>query len=82
MKKRLAVICLACLAILSSASTVWACSVCQGNRDSHLVKGAESGVLALVLITYGVLFSFAGFATVWLVRSRRLSNQFKGKSSA
>jgi hypothetical protein len=50
----------------------WACSVCQGDPDSKLVKGAEAGVLLLAVLTYGLLMGFAGFFVTWIVRSRRL----------
>jgi hypothetical protein len=53
------------------ASTTWACAVCQGNRDSDLVKGAEAGVLTMVLITYGVLMLFGAMIVACFVRSRR-----------
>lgn len=70
--KRLTVIVLAFFACLFLASDVWACSVCQGNPDSELTKGAEAGVLLMVAVTYAVLLGFAGTAVFWFVRSRRM----------
>jgi len=58
--------------VLMSNVPAWACSVCQGDPDSELVKGAEAGVLLLAVLTYGLLMGFAGFFVTWIVRSRRL----------
>lgn len=55
-----------------STNKALACAVCQGNRDSQLVKGAESGVLTLVFVTYGLLIGMAGICTMWALRARRL----------
>lgn len=57
------------------ANEAVACAVCQGNRDSQLVKGAESGVLTLVFVTYGLLIGMAGICTMWALRARRLRIQ-------
>lgn len=67
-----AAVVLTCLAFAVEAS---ACSVCQGNPDSELSKGAQAGVLFMVLVTYGLLLSLAGMAAVWMVRARRLRRQ-------
>lgn len=61
--------------IACSANEALACAVCQGNRDSQLVKGAESGVLTLVFVTYGLLIGMAGICTMWALRARRLRIQ-------
>lgn len=70
---RMAIAAVAAFLALSTPAAAWACSVCQGDPDSKLVKGAESGVLLMVLVTYSVLLAFAGFAALWFVRSRRMS---------
>lgn len=67
------------LRLLFTGTIIWAafsasaraCAVCQGNPDSDLVKGAKSGVLMMILVTYGVLLCFGGFAALWFVRHRR-----------
>ncbi|MCG8405801.1 MAG: hypothetical protein MI923_11445 [Phycisphaerales bacterium] len=59
-------------AFLFAASDVWACSVCQGDPDSELTKGAEAGVLLMVIVTYTVVLGFAGTAVFWFVRSRKM----------
>ncbi len=49
-----------------------ACSVCQGDPDSRMAKGAQAGVVALLAITYGLLAGIATIAGVWVVRARRM----------
>ncbi len=65
-------IAMALLAVLGLAADVMACSVCQGDPDSDLSKGAQAGVLFMVIVTYGLLLGFAGLAALWFVRVRRL----------
>lgn len=54
------------------ATEAVACSVCQGNPDSQLVKGAQGGVVIMILVTYGVLLCMGAMAATWFVRYRRL----------
>ncbi|MFQ5422962.1 MAG: hypothetical protein ACE5F9_03175 [Phycisphaerae bacterium] len=56
---------------LAGAAPAWACAVCQGNKDSQLSKGADAGVLVMVIVTYAVLLGFAAVGGVWFVRARR-----------
>jgi len=49
-----------------------ACSVCQGDPDSRMAKGAQAGVVALLAITYALLAGIATIAGVWVVRARRM----------
>lgn len=58
--------------MLMQATDLYACSVCQGNPDSKLVKGAEAGVLLMVFVTYGLLLGMIGLGATWFVRQRRL----------
>ncbi len=55
---------------LASAEAL-ACSVCQGNPDSDLTKGAQAGILLMVGVTYSVLLGFIGMVVFWFVRGRR-----------
>lgn len=50
-----------------------ACAVCGGDKDSDMVKGALSGVVVMVVVTYGVLLCFAGMIATFVVRARRLA---------
>lgn len=69
------------LLLAFAAAEVAACSVCQGNPDSQLVKGAQGGVLVMILTTYGVLLCMGVLAATWFVRHRRLSRRDSGPSS-
>ena len=68
-------------AVAVSASEVAACSVCQGNPDSQLVKGAKGGVVVMILTTYGVVLCMGALAATWFVRQRRLSRRDNPPSS-
>ena len=57
--------------LLLAAADASACSVCPGNPDSNLVKGAEAGVLFMVLVTYGLLMGMVALCVSWFVRQRR-----------
>ncbi|MBI5764973.1 MAG: hypothetical protein HZA51_15760 [Planctomycetes bacterium] len=56
-----------------TALPVHACAVCGGDKDSDMVKGALSGVVVMVVVTYGVLLCFAGMIATFVVRARRLA---------
>jgi len=49
-----------------------ACPVCFGNANSAQTKGAQAGILALLVVTVGMLASIAGFFFVYLRRRIRL----------
>lgn len=60
------------VAMLLAADAASACSVCQGDPDSNMVKAAQGGVVVMVVITYSVLMLFGTLAAVCFVRYRRL----------
>jgi hypothetical protein len=67
-------IAVACLfAILAANDVVRACAVCGGDPQSDMVKGALSGVLVMVAITYTLLLGFAAMIVTWFVRARRMA---------
>ena len=70
--KRLSLILVPILALTASATEALACAVCGGDPDSPLVKGAEAGVLLMVVVTYGILLGFVGVTVSWIIRSRRM----------
>ena len=59
--------------IAVTSQPVLACAVCFGDPDSDMVKGAKAGVLVLAVIVYGVVFSMAGVAGFWILKSRRIA---------
>lgn len=50
---------------------ILACAVCGGDKNSDMVKGAESGVIVLMIITYALLMSCGGMIAFWSIRARR-----------
>lgn len=60
------------LPLFGSATAAQACSVCQGNPDSDLTKGAQAGVIMMVGVTYILLLGVAGIVVSWVVRARRM----------
>jgi hypothetical protein len=63
----------AIVATLGLASPTFACSVCFGDPDSPLTKGALMGVYVLVGVVGFVLLSIAATGVYWIQRSRRLA---------
>ena len=55
------------------AAPAHACSVCGGDPASNMVKGAFSGVIVMVAITYGLLMGFVALGATWFIRARRLA---------
>jgi hypothetical protein len=60
------------LAVLGLPRLVEACPVCFGNPASAQTKGAQAGVLALLIVTVAMLASIAGFFFIYLRRRMRL----------
>lgn len=71
--RRLALVAVPLLGVLMSAVDAFACSVCYGDPDSPMVKGAEAGVLFLAVVVYGVLMGMGGIGAIWFIRARRLA---------
>ena len=67
------------LAMLSAAVVLWAadavqaCAVCGGDPQSELTRGALSGVIVMVGVTYGLLMGFVALGATWVIRARRLA---------
>lgn len=66
---------LAAIAMLAFATSAFGCTVCFGESDHPIVKGAEASVLFMVGVTYTLLGS--GVAAFFLLRrrARRLAEQ-------
>jgi len=58
--------------VLSLCEAASACSVCFGEPDSSMVKGAVMGVYVMVGVVGSVLAGVAGTGLFWLQRSRRI----------
>lgn len=72
----------ACLAVFILASPAKACSVCQGDPNSNMVKAAQGGVVVMVLVTYAVLMLFIVVVGTWFVRARRMGRVDRDSSGA
>jgi predicted transporter len=65
-------IALATLVLLTVPRLALACPVCFGGPDSPQTQAAQMGILALLVVTVGMLASIAGFFFVYLRRRMRL----------
>ena len=63
---------LATFALLAAPRLALACPVCFGGPDSPQTQAAQMGILALLVVTVGMLASIAGFFFVYLRRRIRL----------
>ena len=63
---------LATLALLAVPRLALACPVCFGGPDSPQTQAAQMGILALLVVTVGMLASIATFFFVYLRRRMRL----------
>ena len=66
------------LVLLGAPKLLLACPVCFGNPNSGQSRGAQAGILALLIVTMGMLASFAGFFFIYLRRRIRLFEQSNG----
>jgi hypothetical protein len=65
-------IALTAVILLGLSNPVLACPVCFGNPNSPQMKGAQAGILALLLVTVSVLAAIAGFFFIYLRRRIRM----------
>jgi hypothetical protein len=55
-----------------------ACPVCFGAPDSPQTRGAQAGILALLLVTVSMLSGFAAFFFIYLRRRMRMFEESNG----
>ena len=65
---------LICLAAISIAQPVIACSVCYGDPSSPMTKGVQAGVLVLLGVVGGVLMLVASLLLFWVRRAANLED--------
>ncbi len=65
----------AALGIVLGPQLAHACSVCFGDPNSDLAKGAVRGVLFMIGVVSFVLIGIASIAGVWIVRARRIQQE-------
>jgi hypothetical protein len=68
---------LVCVAAISTAQPVMACSVCYGDPNSPMTKGVEAGVLVLLGVVGTVLLLLASLLLFWMRRAARLDEAGK-----
>ena len=68
------------LALVAIPTLAAACPVCFGNPNSAQTKGAQAGIMALLVVTVGVLGSIAGFFFIYLRRRIRMFEESNGGS--
>ena len=61
------------LIVLATPALASACSVCFGDPNSDLAKGAVRGVAFMIGVTSCVLIGIASVTGVWIVRARRIA---------
>ena len=73
-------IAVATVALSALPTIALACPVCFGNPNSTQGKGAQAGILALLVVTVAMLASFGGFFFIYLRRRIRTFDESNGGS--
>jgi len=73
-RTRISLMILACLGVLLDAAPALACSVCYGDPNSTMVKGAKAGVLVLLGVVGMVLVGVASLLIFWMRRAATLES--------
>jgi hypothetical protein len=73
-------IALTTILLLTIPKLAMACPVCFGGPDSEQTKAAQTGILALLIVTIAMLASIGGFFFVYLRRRIRMFEQSNGGS--
>jgi predicted transporter len=66
--------------LLAIPGLALACPVCFGGVDSPQTRAAQTGILALLVVTVAMLGSIAGFFFVYLRRRIRMFEESNGGS--
>ena len=66
--------------LLAAPTLALACPVCFGNADSMQTKGAQAGIVALLVVTVAMLASIAGFFFIYLRRRIKMFEESNGGS--
>ena len=60
--------------VIGGSSSVFACPVCFGAAETHLIDGAKLGILALLGVTLAVQGAFVGFFLYLRKRAKRIAD--------
>lgn len=78
---RLAVVMAGVLGLFVTPEGVFACSVCYGDPESNMARGAVAGVWVLVGVVTFVMGGVAGTSLFWIHRSRRSAREPEAPAS-
>ena len=67
------VLMMAAAVLLGGSSNVFACPVCFGAEETHLIDGARLGVLVMLGVLFAVQGAFAGFFFYLRKRAKRIA---------
>ena len=59
--------------LLGGSSSAFACPVCFGAEETHLIDGARLGVLVMLGVLFAVQGAFAGFFFYLRKRAKRIA---------
>jgi hypothetical protein len=59
--------------LVGGSSTVFACPVCFGAEEAHLIDGTRLGILALLGVTLAVQGAFVGFFVYLRNRAKKIA---------
>ena len=59
--------------LIGSSANAYACPVCFGAEESHLIDGTKFGILVLLGITLAVQGAFVGFFVYLRNRAKRIA---------
>jgi hypothetical protein len=71
---------LATIVLLAIPKFALACPVCFGNPSSPQTRAAQTGILALLVVTVAMLASIAAFFFIYLRRRIRMVEESNGGS--
>lgn len=66
------------LALVAIPRLAMACPVCFGNPSSPQTRAAQTGILALLVVTVAMLASIAGFFFIYLRRRIKMVEETNG----
>jgi hypothetical protein len=67
-------IAIAAAILFGSSSSAFACPVCFGAEESHLIDGAKLGILVLLAVTVAVQGGFVAFFLYLRQRAKRIAD--------
>jgi hypothetical protein len=60
--------------VMGGSSSVFACTVCFGAAESHIIDATKLGILVLLAVTLAVQGAFVGFFLYLRQRAKRIAD--------